>query len=101
VFPLSPNEQVFIRRAAAGWIKRVGLNRWVQCNGVWNLNGARGAPEGGASGRKRGRGEAWGARIDVGGSIAMRLTMADALKRVNAARVLKRARDPSALRAAR
>jgi hypothetical protein len=40
---LPANEQAFIRRAAAGWTKPVGLNRWVQCDGVWNLNRVRGA----------------------------------------------------------
>ena len=37
-FPLMrPNEQGFIRRAAAWWIKPVGLNRWTQSAMLWEL----------------------------------------------------------------
>jgi hypothetical protein len=34
---LSPNEKVLIRRAAAWWIKPVGLNRWIQRDAAWSL----------------------------------------------------------------
>jgi hypothetical protein len=35
--PVTPNEKVLIRRAAAWRIKRVGLNRWIQNAMLWNL----------------------------------------------------------------
>jgi len=36
---MTPNEQDFIRRAAAWRIRSVELNRCIQAQAVWGLNG--------------------------------------------------------------
>ena len=80
-----PNELGFIRRAAAWWIKLVGLNRWVQREAVWNLNSAERAQVCRDARAKPGSGSAWGARLDPSGPLAMRFTMAEGWSAVNAA----------------